>query len=441
MSEVGNRMAAWLRGAAVLVVAVCASIPMSSAQSIAGKAPKCNGEDPTIVGSDNPNGAEVILGTKNRDVIQARGGPDVVRARGGQDVICAGSGTDKVFGGGGSDWINGGPDEYGRSDHLNELFGGRGDDVLDGGADEDYLYGGPGDDRMTGTSRAGDEFYPGPGNDLLIGGGRVALNEQEHYESDLAVYRGSKGPIRANVEKGVVRAQGEDVLRGIRSVEGSNFDDVLVGDAWHNILVGWGGDDVIRSRGTKDSCSTPGGDTKCGPDVIWAGRGDDQIFGSLDSRAWVAFRSQTKPLQIELEQGSAVGEGEDELHNVSMVAINEDLLEYRWYCPEPPTQSTVVGDDDRNIFQVRCAADFLLQGLGGDDAITATFATATVEGGEGDDFLAGELGETTLSGGPDDDDLRADDSEANDTLDGGEGLSDECRGDAGDAFVNCEFKP
>ena len=416
-----------------LVSLIASLIPMSPAAA----APMCFDRKPTIVGTDEK---DEIRGTPRSDVILAKHGSDVISAGRGNDFICAFNGTDIVFGGRGADRINGGPDTYARyaEEYNNQLYGGPGDDVIEGGADEDYLYGGSGDDRLTGTSRAGDEFYPGQGNDLLIGGGHEPLNEQEHYESDIAVYRGLSDPIRANIEKDVVHAQGKDVLRGIRSVEGSRFDDLLVGDAWHNILVGWGGDDVIRSRGAKDDCSTPGGDTKCWPDVIWGGDGDDQMFGSPDGRAWVAFRSQTKPLQIELEQGSAVGEGEDELHNVSMVAIDEDLLEYGWYCPDPPTQSTVMGDDARNTFRVRCSADFLLQGLGGDDAITATFATATVEGGEGDDFLAGQLGDTTLSGGPGDDDLRAADAETNDTLDGGEGLSDECRGDAGDVFLNCE---
>ena len=413
----------------VLCLTACV-FPATAAQA---KSARCFDRKPTIVGTDNN---DQIKGTPKSDVILAKHGSDTISSGGGKDFVCAFNGTDIVFGGRGADRINGGPDTYARyqEEYHNQLYGGPGDDVIEGGADEDYLYGGSGDDRMTGTSRAGDEFYPGLGNDVLIGGGREELNEQSHAESDIAVYRGLGQPIRANVARGVVKAQGTDVLKGVGSVEGTRFDDVLLGDAYHNILVGWAGDDVIRSRGTRDDC--PFYDTKCGSDIIWAGPGNDEIHGSALGKTWVAFRSDSA-LQIDLAQGSAVGEGEDELHEVSMVAVGLDVVEYQWACPDSPTQSTVVGDDERNVFYVRCTGNFLLQGLGAYDTINADAAIATVEGGEGDDFLAGEFGETSLFGGPGDDFLAISEGEPNDRADGGAG-TDRCLADPGEVVVNCE---
>ena len=414
-------------------------VPPTAAEA---RTAKCFDRQPTIVGTDKD---DEIKGTPRSDVILAKHGNDTIRSGRGKDFVCTFTGRDTVFGGPGRDHINGGPDEYPRYymiDYHNQLYGGPGDDIIEGGVDEDYLYGGPGDDRMKGTPLAGDEFYPGPGNDVLIGGGGRELSEQSHYESDMAIYKNVGRSVRANVRKGVVHAQGKDILKGIRSIEGTEFDDVLVGDEFHNILVGWGGDDLIRPLGAKGGCGPYG--TKCDLDFIWGGKGDDDIHGLVGGRILVAFDTSITPLHVDLELGTATGEGEDTLVDVTSVSVSRDVLEYTWQCPDDSAQSSLSGDEQDNYFEVSqyCSSgDYLVRGRGGSDSLVADTATSQIEGGEGDDFLSSSSGTANLLGGPGDDFLYAVDSDPDDNLDGGEGLSDECRGDAGDVFLNCESLP
>jgi uncharacterized delta-60 repeat protein len=97
---------------------------------------RCHGREATMVGTP---GADVLRGTRRRDVIVSLGGDDRIRAFAGRDLVCAGGGRDSVRGGGGNDLLFGGP---GRD----RLFGQAGRDRLRGGPGRDLLVGGPGFD-------------------------------------------------------------------------------------------------------------------------------------------------------------------------------------------------------------------------------------------------------------------------------------------------------
>ena len=99
--------------------------------------PRCDGQVPTLVGSDGP---DTLYGTPGTDIIMGLGGPDEIFGRGGFDTICGGGGADTIDGGPGGD----------------VLLGGAGEDVLLGGGGGDLLIGGGGNDDCTG----------GAGNDL-----------------------------------------------------------------------------------------------------------------------------------------------------------------------------------------------------------------------------------------------------------------------------------
>jgi len=99
--------------------------------------PKCQGQIPTIVGTDGP---DTLEGTPGTDVIMGLGGPDEIFAAGGFDTVC---------GGGGADTIEGGP-------ATDILDGGAGEDVLLGGGGNDLLIGGGANDDCTGGAGNGD---------------------------------------------------------------------------------------------------------------------------------------------------------------------------------------------------------------------------------------------------------------------------------------------
>jgi Ca2+-binding RTX toxin-like protein len=109
-----------------------------------------------------------------------------------------------------------------------------------------------------------EEFQGGAGNDTINGGTNPAT-------LDVAVYRDSPGSIIFNLSAAAVlgiasnRAMdgygvngnpaGIDVLIGINGVEGSNFDDVLVGGAANEYFIGRAGNDSITGGAGIDTVS------------------------------------------------------------------------------------------------------------------------------------------------------------------------------------------
>jgi Ca2+-binding RTX toxin-like protein len=96
----------------------------------------------TKVGNDAAN---VIRGTKKRDVICADEGNDRVYGLGGNDVLFGGPGIDRLYGGPGDD-------EFHAWLHRDYLFGEEGNDHLNGEIGNDVLVGGPGRDVLVGAS-------------------------------------------------------------------------------------------------------------------------------------------------------------------------------------------------------------------------------------------------------------------------------------------------
>ena len=107
----------------------------------------CGGQPATCVGTD---GADLILGSEENDVIVAGSGNDVVHGDAKDDIICGGPGNDSLMGARGVDRLFGGPGN-------DWLFGAPGDDELNGGeGDYDVLWGGPGYDNLDGGPGAYD---------------------------------------------------------------------------------------------------------------------------------------------------------------------------------------------------------------------------------------------------------------------------------------------
>ena len=93
------------------------------------------------------------------------------RALADGDWLYGGAGFDEMFGGSGNDLLSGEADRdwlYGE-DGNDLIFGGTGDDVIDGGASNDTLLGGDGADAIFGGS-FNDFLYGEAGNDYIVGG-------------------------------------------------------------------------------------------------------------------------------------------------------------------------------------------------------------------------------------------------------------------------------
>lgn len=179
-----------------------------------------------------------------------------------------------VWGGTGDDRITGGVLDVLRGEAGNDrlvggrlLLGGSGADILDGQGGDDTLDGGSGADDLRGGA-GHDQLDGGSGADIIRGGaGYDTVNYRERKRS---VFVDLDGARRDDGERGEHDTVAADV-EGIVSGRGA---DVLVGNARSNTISGGSGNDVIRGGAGNDNLF--GGS---GQDVISGGSGNDYILG------------------------------------------------------------------------------------------------------------------------------------------------------------------
>lgn len=372
--------------------------------------PTCFGKRATIVGTKR---GERIVGTPRADVIVARGGDDTIFGRGGRDRICGGRGEDTIVGGPGRDRLKGGPGP-------DNFFGGRGNDAMISGRGRLHvMFGGPGDD-----------FYNGFGSPL-----------------DFAAFSNSKNPINADLADNVATGQGNDTLKDIEGLAGSELADTLTGDRLPNFIFGDRGDDTISLGGV------PAGSSES--DFAEGGRGGDGITGS-NAFDVVTYLAAPSGVTVDLQSGVVSGgEGNDTLVNIEGIDGSEFADTLRGSAADNAFQGNGgadsidgrTGDDLVAFFDARGGVTVDLgagtasgNGVGNDslisveDVIGSPFGDS-ITGSEVGNFLGGRGGNDVLSGLVGDDVLIG--NAGNDTADGGDG-TDVC--DA-ETETNCEQDP
>ena len=155
-------------------------------------------------GRDTFIAVENLIGSTHDDLLIGDGAANSFAAGDGQDWLITNGGADSLLGGEGHD----------------SLWGGAGDDVIEGGLGDDTLFGAAG--------------------------------------SDTASYATATGAVRVDLtilEDQNTGAAGSDTLVSIENIIGSDYADVLIGNAGDNIITGgrttWvgGGDDPSRFVG------------------------------------------------------------------------------------------------------------------------------------------------------------------------------------------------
>lgn len=310
-----------------------------------------------------------ITGTRQADVIDGTAGDDVIAALGGNDRVTGGTGRDRICGGRGDDIVSGGAD-------VDRIRGGSGRDRLNSGVGWDFIHGQKGRDRLHGSAGSDELFgesgadalfgqgqtdflMPGSGDDRLIGGdGR--RNVAQFYDSP--------NPVRAYFARGLVTGFGRDEFRGINQINGSFFDDFMLGDERTNVMVGFAGDDLFMGRG--------------GHDVFFGFEGDDELRGGVDNDiAYYAFSST--PVVADLSNHVAHGEGKDQLIGL------EQLFGSQY-------EDTLIGNGKRNTFD-NWFGDDHFQGKGGSDLFYRYNGDVEVRGGPGNDTAFYPASPTTAS--------------------------------------------
>jgi Ca2+-binding RTX toxin-like protein len=359
------------------------ALAIAAAAAVNDPIPSCRGKPATIVGTD---GNDTIEGTGERDVIWAGLGDDTVRGGLGSDLICGGPGSDFIDGGRGNDFIDGG---VGAGDRV---IGGLGDDsVLGGPGDRDEVAGYLGIDVVNGGAGNEDLVHGDYGWDLMYGGkggGDIA-------SFATAVTGGGGSGVWASLAAHRARGDGHDKLAGFESLEGSAFEDELIGSKSSNVIDGGAGDDRLFGAGGKDQLKggegTDGckgakrGRSSCGREApvkasAWVsmdraaagGAGLQVIGGGGADRLAVGFDQATATFDVQADAVLAPGSG----------------------CAHPP------GEAKRVLCPVEGPGRWLTVDLGfGNDRLDVLGSLVAVEAVR----FAGGPGNDVIHGGPEDD--------------------------------------
>jgi Ca2+-binding RTX toxin-like protein len=295
---------------------------------------------------DTFTGIEDVIGSNAADLIVGDGSDNVLSGLGGNDVLIGGAGADILDGGGGIDtasyatsaqavWINlatnlaaGGDAEGDRLFFIENLIGSSGNDHLTGDDGANRIDGGAGDDIIDG----------GAGNDVLIGNLGIDTVSYASAQSGVTVSLALKSQQQTG-------GAGADTLSGFENLSGSNFNDVLTGDANSNVLSGGAGDDVLI-----------GG---AGADILDGGDGSDTV----------SYATSKLAVSVDLELGLGLG---GDAQGDTFIDV-ENVIGSKG-------ADTLIGDAGNNT----------LIGLAGNDILI---------GGAGDDVLEGGAGLDVLTGG------------------------------------------
>ena len=305
---------------------------------------------------------------------------------------------------------------------ANDLDGGEGADTLDGRDGNDWLTGGPGGDVLVG----------GPGFDAVSYAGSPA-GVTVNLTTGQAVGGDAEGdtfPGRQLVTwtdaAGVVRS---GRVADIEYLDGSEHDDILVGDSGADRLEGRGGDDRLAGRAGDDRL-----EGEAGADVLSGGEGQDTA----------SYRYSDAGVIVRLHSGQAHGghaEG-DTFTPVAGMTEGEALFDiehlhgsdYHDILAGDGRDNTLTGGGgDDTLYGGPAGGDDTLHGGAGHDRLFGGKGNDTLHGGDGHDTLRGNLGEDTLRGGDGNDTLHGGDG--NDTLHGGAGADTLTGGDGNDTFI------
>jgi Ca2+-binding RTX toxin-like protein len=384
--------------------------------------PRCQGRRAKIVGTDK---ADVLHGTPSRDVIWGGLGDDTIFGSLGNDLVCGGPGADLVRGGRGNDLVNGGAGDGDRA------IGDLGDDKVLGGPGEfDEAAGSLGIDMVSGGTGSFDHVHGDYGYDRMDGGpggGDVAS-----FATDVASPSG--GGVKVSLATHKARGDGHDRLFRFEGLEGSAFDDVLVGDPRDNVIDGGAGDDTIiggKGRDTleggpgSDGCQgSKGGTSSCKSEKPLKasayieidrtpgaeGGGLAIVGGSGDDEFTVAFDEGATSFSISAAKGVALGDGCTRVSPVQVSCAAAGPA--RWLMADlgPGDDRFRVEGDLSGVENVRIAGgngDDTIRGGPEDDLIEAGFGADRLYGGAGADGLIGSMPGPTFIFGEEQGDLLA----------------------------------
>jgi Ca2+-binding RTX toxin-like protein len=230
----------------------------------------------------------------------------------------------------------------------NRLDGGAGNDTLDGGAGNDLLFGGTGNDvYLFGYGYGADRITE---SDATLGNADVIQMAAGIRASDVILYRDASNlylhlnqlsdvltvsnwfSSSANRVEKVKFADGtvwsESTLSSAKtalfapvaggSVQGSSYNDVIVGQGGNDTIAGRSGNDVLLGGAGNDTLDASSGD-----DRLNGGAGNDTLYGGDGSDTYVITRGTGRDKVVETTSRSG---------NVDIVRFGADIaIDQLWF--------------------------------------------------------------------------------------------------------------
>lgn len=372
-----------------------------------------DGADTLNGGADNDvfitasidDGGDIFSGGGGTDTVSYSGQPTVATATnipsaaGTTGLRTASITVDLGADGDNDDGLSGEMDEV-RND-IEVVFGGSGDDTLTGSAGAQTLYGGAGADSLEGGDDA-DVLYGDAGNDTIDEG--TASNGGDVINCgagvDLVDYSGRTANLTVTMD-GVAAddgaaSEGDNVKSDCDNIVGGTMIDNFTGNALANEISGANGADTLNGG--------DGSDTLIGgasADVMSGGNGDD-IFdeGAASSGGDTIVGGAGRDTVDYSERGAAVTVTFDGMSTSGASGENDNLAT----------------DMERAI------------GGSAGDTMTGTAANEALEGGDGADTLDAGGGDDIIEGGSN-----------TDVITCGSGDGDICIDAEGDCDATCEI--
>ena len=198
----------------------------------------------------------------------------------GDDLLTGGRNDDNIVGGGGADSIlgGGGDDRLVGGSGDDVISGGAGDDRIFGSADQNRLFGNNGDDVIFGGDQA-DRIFGGTGIDQIYG-----LDGDDFLNAGDGGVAGTAGIAQADLILGL---GGNDTIiggDGLNVLWGGDGDDIITGgESAENRLHGQAGNDTLTGGDGFDFIRGVEGENtingQAGDDFIIAGLGDEDFDG------------------------------------------------------------------------------------------------------------------------------------------------------------------
>jgi Ca2+-binding RTX toxin-like protein len=314
-------------------------------------------EGDTITNIEDIQGSnylDTLTGNDGNNYIYGWTGNDNITGNEGNDSLIGGSGADALDGGIGIDTasyvtstagvlvnlttniVSGGDAEGDTISNIENVQGSIFVDTLTGNNSNNNLDGNEGNDSLQG----------GSGADTLDGGIGI----------DTALYTTSTTAVNVNLTTGTgIGGDAEgDTLSNIEYVQGSNFNDTIIGDSNANYLYGFVGNDILNGNE--------------GNDILVGGSGADVLDGGIGIDT-ALYTTSTAGVNVNLSTGAASG-GD----------ATGDTISNLEYVQGSNFNDTITGDGNTNY----------LYGFVGNDILN---------GNEGNDYIYGGTGADVLDGG------------------------------------------